>query len=149
MKCFYDTTQDAIGTCKSCGKGLSKEHAVDMGKGLACKGRCEEDVRKLIALIDSNVSLSGTSENLVKGSGKTAYASSLFLLCAGAVFLAMGVAREFDSFLTALGAIFLAYGVFSIVRARSISASMKRLAEQRNAADCVQPPASRSSAHKG
>jgi hypothetical protein len=135
MKCFYDPTQDAIGTCKSCCKGLSKEHAVDLGKGLACKGRCEEDVRNLIDLIDRNVSLSGASVNLVKGSGKTVYAASLFLLSAGAAFLVMGIVRDFDTFLTVLGAIFVAYGVFTILRARSISASMKSAAEQRLSPD--------------
>jgi hypothetical protein len=125
MKCFYNETQDAIGTCKSCGKGLSKEYTVDLGKGLACKGYCEEDVRKLIALIDRNVSLSPTSEYLVKGSGKAVYALSLFGLCLGATFLLVGIAAKFSLFI-AFGPIFLAYGIYSLLRARSIISSMKK-----------------------
>jgi hypothetical protein len=125
MKCFYDETQVAIGTCKSCGKGLSKEYAIDLGKGLACKGRCEEDVKRIIALIDKNVSFTATSENIVKGSGKTAYANSLFCLCAGAVFLLAGVIEKLIV-IGALGAIFLLYGGFVLIRARSISSSLNR-----------------------
>jgi hypothetical protein len=125
MKCFYDPTKDAIGTCKSCGKGLSKEYAVDLGKGLACKDRCEGDVKKLIVLIDRNLAFSDTSETIVKGSGKAAYATSLFLLFSGLAFFAIGIKNGFEPFLSFLGILFLAYGIFSIVRAKSISASMK------------------------
>ncbi|MBP7275989.1 MAG: hypothetical protein KBA51_07280, partial [Kiritimatiellae bacterium] len=35
MKCFNHEDRDAVGTCKSCGKGVCRECAVDMGKGLA------------------------------------------------------------------------------------------------------------------
>jgi hypothetical protein len=124
MKCFYDETQDAIGTCKNCGKGLSKEYAVDLGKGLACKDRCEEDAKRIIALIDKNVSFTAASENLMKGSGRTAYAGSLFCLCAGAVFLLAGIIEQLVV-VGALGAIFLLYGGFVLFRARSISSSLK------------------------
>jgi hypothetical protein len=45
MKCFYHHDQDAVGECKSCGKGLCPACAVDLGKGLACRQRCEDNVR--------------------------------------------------------------------------------------------------------
>lgn len=48
MNCFYHPTAVAVGTCKSCNKGLCRECAVDLGKGLACKGRCEEDVKAVM-----------------------------------------------------------------------------------------------------
>ena len=43
MKCFYHQDRDAVGVCKSCERGVCSECAVDLGKGLACKDRCEDD----------------------------------------------------------------------------------------------------------
>jgi hypothetical protein len=60
MRCFYHHEKETVGQCKSCGKGVCAECAVDLGKGLACHGRCEEQVRALIELIDRNIELSKT-----------------------------------------------------------------------------------------
>ncbi|MEI6194808.1 MAG: hypothetical protein WCS42_10810 [Verrucomicrobiota bacterium] len=60
MRCFYHQDKDAVGSCKSCGKGLCVECAVDLGKGLACRGRCEESARAIIAIVDRNIQLSIT-----------------------------------------------------------------------------------------
>jgi len=48
MNCFYHPNQEAIGTCKSCGKGLCAACATDLGKGLACRNRCEADAQAMI-----------------------------------------------------------------------------------------------------
>jgi hypothetical protein len=58
MRCFYHQDKEAVGTCKSCGKGLCSECAVDVGKGLACRSRCEADARAIIQLVERNVQLS-------------------------------------------------------------------------------------------
>lgn len=52
MKCFYHQTSFAIGSCKNCGKGLCKKCAVDLSDGLACRHRCEEKVKDVIAMIE-------------------------------------------------------------------------------------------------
>ena len=57
MRCFYHQDGEAVGTCKSCGKGVCVECAVDLGKGLACRGRCEGSAQAVILLIDHNVEL--------------------------------------------------------------------------------------------
>src|SRR5262249_52940930 len=57
MHCFYHQDKYAVGVCKSCGKGVCIECAVDLGKGLACRGRCEESVRAITQLIDRNIQL--------------------------------------------------------------------------------------------
>ena len=57
MKCFYHRDKDAIGICKSCSRALCQECAAEFPKGIACKGRCEEDVRAVIELIERNVRL--------------------------------------------------------------------------------------------
>jgi hypothetical protein len=55
MRCFYHHDKEAVGSCKSCDKALCVECAVDLGKGLACRNRCEESVRAIIELIDKNI----------------------------------------------------------------------------------------------
>jgi|HubBroStandDraft_1064217.scaffolds.fasta_scaffold425520_1 hypothetical protein len=52
MRCFYHEDKQAVGICKSCGKGVCQECAVDFTKGLACRGHCEESVRSIIQKID-------------------------------------------------------------------------------------------------
>ncbi len=58
MRCYYHKDKEAVGTCKSCGKGLCRDCAVDLGKGLACRGRCEPDAQAVIQLVDRNIQLS-------------------------------------------------------------------------------------------
>jgi hypothetical protein len=122
MKCFYDTTQDAVGTCKSCGKGLCADHVVDLGKGLACKNRCEEDVRSLIALIDSNVAMRATSQKLILSSGRAGIIGSLFFLLMGTSFLVAGIVwwERRGLFPVSMGVIFIAWSLFGFFRSYSI-----------------------------
>jgi hypothetical protein len=60
MHCFYHQDKEAVGTCKSCGKGVCAECAVDLSKGLACRSRCEESARAIIQLVERNIQLSTT-----------------------------------------------------------------------------------------
>ena len=54
MKCFYHPQTDAIGICKNCNKGLCQECAVDIGNGIACKARCEAEVRAINEIVSRN-----------------------------------------------------------------------------------------------
>lgn len=54
MRCFYHRDTDAIATCKSCGRGLCGECGNDVGNGLACRDRCEAEVRSLNRIIARN-----------------------------------------------------------------------------------------------
>ena len=51
MKCFYHRDIEAVGICKSCNRGLCGDCAAEIGEGLACKGRCEDTVAKLLSLL--------------------------------------------------------------------------------------------------
>jgi hypothetical protein len=130
VKCFYDDTKDAIGTCKSCGKGLSREFAIDLGKGLACKDGCEEDVQNLITLIDRNIQFSKSSGKFEKVSVSGGYASALFLLCGGMAFIIFGLLKNHNTFFIVIGAIFLIYGLFNSYKTLTLSKVMKKAAEQ-------------------
>jgi|SRR5579859_2037959 len=122
MNCFYHQDRQAVGACKSCGKGLCPECAVDLGKGLACRGRCEEDVRALIQLIDHNIKLSPASSRLLQAGGSARIAGSLFFLACGLVFLIFGLSdNQRFSFAAVLGGCMIAYGLFTLWWAKRVS----------------------------
>ncbi|MEI9865181.1 MAG: hypothetical protein WDN00_11660 [Limisphaerales bacterium] len=51
MRCFYHQEKESVGICKSCGKGVCQECAVDLKRGLACRGHCEDNVQSIILQI--------------------------------------------------------------------------------------------------
>jgi len=124
MRCFYHQDREAVGVCKSCGKGLCPECAVDLGKGLACRGRCEADAQAVIQLIEQNVRHMDVVERALQGrrsvlqqSSSTRYATGLFLAVAGAIFTITGSVEELP-FAFALGIAFLIFGVYWFILAR-------------------------------
>lgn len=130
MKCYYDPTQDAVGLCKSCQKGLSSAFAVDMGKGLACKGRCEADVASLIALIDRNMAVSNASNQILKRHSGTRYGASAFMALIGAVFIIQGILNRSISFTIYLGVLFFVYGMWNLYRAARYAKIVESLPDQ-------------------
>ena len=91
-----------MATCKNCGRGLCPGCAVDVENGLACRDRCEAEVRDLNRVIRRN---------------KTAYEKTsgaywrvaLFYGVVGATFFVGGAVdwRGFSWLLFPAGAIFL------------------------------------------
>ena len=124
MKCFYDPTQDAVGTCKSCGRGLSFAHATEYPKGLACKNRCETDAQNLISLIDQNVSMRATSASLVRGTSSGLYASVLLYFIMGGIFIWMGRDRDAPNPILFIGIAFVGFGIYHLLRARALKKSV-------------------------
>src|ERR1043165_4798464 len=84
MSCFYHHDRESIGGCKSCGKALCPECAVDLGKGLACRGHCEGDVQGLIALIYRNIKLSPQTAKIIESSRKIRSGAASFNVVTGA-----------------------------------------------------------------
>ena len=119
MSCFYHHDRSSVGGCKSCGKALCPECAVDLGKGLACRDHCEEDVRALIAMIDRNVKLSPQTTRLLESGRKIRSSTAVFNLVIGGIFIAWGL-TDMDrfSFIAVLGGCFFAYGLFGLFQAR-------------------------------
>jgi hypothetical protein len=115
MKCYFDQTQDAIGVCKSCGKGLSMEYAVEVGKGLACKNKCEEDVKILNALIERNIQSQTVTNKIIRTGKFQSIGSAIFLMGSGAVFTIFGFRVHSNIFLMILGAIFIIYGIYTLI----------------------------------
>jgi hypothetical protein len=129
MNCFYHPTVVAIGTCKSCNKGLCPSCAVDLGKGLACKGRCEEDVKNLIGLIDHNLTMIGTSQKMVSNARRIYFGNGVFYLAFGLLALIIGMVVSCTQdglygglFVIVLASLFLIFGIFYVRRGFSIPA---------------------------
>lgn len=121
MKCFHHQDRDAVGSCKSCGKGLCAECAVDLGKGLACRGRCEDDAKDVIALIDQNIKLSPRAAKLMACSRGANGGAFTFNLGIGAVFVLWGLTDPYPlKFLIIVGVFYLVFGAVSFVQSRRI-----------------------------
>jgi len=65
MDCFEHEGRAAVGTCRSCGKGVCRSCAVDLGRGLACAGRCEPHVRAVIAMLEQSARIQSLSGGML------------------------------------------------------------------------------------
>ena len=121
MKCFNHNDRDAVGTCKSCGKGVCRECAVDLGKGLACRAQCEKDVASMIALIDQNIQFSPVGRSMMVNARKNTYVQASFLLAAGVIFFLTGLGTDRVTELPGLlGMVFLIYGGYVLWRGKQL-----------------------------
>ena len=122
MKCFCHQQQDAVGTCKSCGRGLCPVCAADLGKGLAGRGRCEGDAKVLIALIDRNIRMSRSTEKLLATGRGVRSGTFAFNVVLGIAFILWGVTDPGRlGFLIMIGACFLVFGAFLFVQSRKVA----------------------------
>lgn len=117
MKCYYDSTQDAVALCRACGRGLSHDHLTEVSRGVACKNRCEEDAEVVNRMMANAASTSVATNQILRKSQSAAYGSAIFFAAAGALFTAMS-----DRPLTLiLGIVFIGYSVWTLFRARQHS----------------------------
>lgn len=117
MNCFNHPLKPALGICKSCGKGLCGDCLSVVPDGLACRDACEERVRMINAIIDSNQkAMSSANANL--------RASAWFITTLGIVFslvgfvpLLVGGPRSVVP-MGVMGVVFLAYGLTRLRRSQ-------------------------------
>ncbi len=117
MRCYYHAEVPAVGICKSCAKGLCVNCQVDLGHGLACKDRCEEEVRLIHGVTDQAIRQMPVTHSLLAS-------TKLYTLLTGSFFVLMGVGMiTFDQlkapnpgFLTMMGALMASYGLTHLVR---------------------------------
>lgn len=122
MNCFNHPTAVAVGVCRSCFRGLCPECAVAVGRSLACRDACEQDVRELQELVASNVAMRGVASHLVGGSRSQLVAAAVFMLALALAFVTFGILdTRLRSFLLPMGLLFSAYAIYQVVRAVRIS----------------------------
>ncbi len=119
MNCFYHQDVAAIGICKACSKGLCSTCAADLEFGLACTGRCEDQVRRLNQLVERNMRIAPVSEQLIGAQPRSYLAAAAFSITAGSIFVAMGLSLDDTARLGVVGIGVLAIigGVFQGLRA--------------------------------
>jgi len=122
MRCYYHHDKEAVGMCRSCSKGLCPDCAVDVGKALACRGHCEEDVRAFLAFVHRSNQFSAQSpEKIMASARKARFASGIFLLVLGLIFTVWGVSNLQKLVIIAvMGACFLIYGAIVLWQTRKM-----------------------------
>jgi hypothetical protein len=123
MECFYHEGATAVGSCRSCLKGLCRRCATELEGGLACAGRCEAMVRSLVATIQQSARYQRVSTGLLRSArglwlGLTAVAALV-----GVFVIAWGLSLPAYREIAALGIPFLALALISARLARSVSSS--------------------------
>lgn len=66
MECFYHSGIPAVGSCRSCFRGLCRTCAVELEAALACRDRCEESVAALVATVHQSVRFQAVSGGLLR-----------------------------------------------------------------------------------
>jgi hypothetical protein len=114
MRCFYHADREAVGVCKSCQRAICHECISDVGKGIACKDRCEEDVRQIVRLTEAVIRDQPMSEFVLGRVKRNRIVSSIFYIVLGGGFIVTGVVHPYLQFTIFLGAVFVLYGIYTV-----------------------------------
>jgi hypothetical protein len=126
MECFAHEGRPAVGTCRACGKGVCRACAADLGRGIACAGRCEEPARALIAALDQSVRMQGLSGSMLTATRTLWNALAWISLAIGAFVALWALGLPHFREVALLGLPFLAIGAITLRlsrRARAAAAS--------------------------
>jgi uncharacterized membrane protein YsdA (DUF1294 family) len=77
MKCINHRETDAVGCCRWCGRGLCPACCVEMPEGLACRDKCESDVKSLGEYMRMAISQGGAVKAF-RTSGRMSLVFSIF-----------------------------------------------------------------------
>lgn len=120
VECFYHEGRPAVGTCRSCFKGLCRECAADLERGLACRLRCEQDVRDLIATLDQSIRYRALSGAYARATPKVMLAIALVSMFVGLFVAAWGLSLPRYDEIALLGVPFLILAALAIRIARRL-----------------------------
>jgi NAD(P)-dependent dehydrogenase (short-subunit alcohol dehydrogenase family) len=123
MKCYEHLSEEAVGVCLSCGRGLCRACAADAHGGLACRGRCEERVGLLLKAQDESFKVlaqtMATSERLLGLARKGFGGVAMFVLIIGVGFVAFGHRDWERMWVIALaGYVFMAFAAMILIGSR-------------------------------
>lgn len=114
MECFTHEGRPAVGSCRSCFKGVCRSCAVDLGRGLACRGQCEEAARTLIASLEQGLRIQGLSSGMVHGARALWGGLAWVALSVGVFVSIWGLTLTGFREISLLGLPFLAIGVLTL-----------------------------------
>ena len=87
MKCYNHPETDAVGTCKSCSKGICHNCLSDTGNGIACTANCVQELTELNQLIESN-------KKAHQNAAGNTLITAIIYATAGFVFIFLGLIGE-------------------------------------------------------
>lgn len=123
MKCFRHPEQDAVGTCKSCCKGICRDCTAEQPKGLACRNSCEEDVRALTQLLESSMRISPLGTKVWLGHRTNMLWTAAACAAVGILFVVLGAFHDPPlAIVVALGAVLALWGVVQGIQALRLRA---------------------------
>ena len=137
MNCYYSPDQPAVGLCKSCLRGLSKEYATDVGDGLACKGICETRARKINLMVDSNSKVITVANAQLKKNASFSIVSGVLFGALG-FFMGLPSGQPTAVIFGLLGLLFIVRGISGYARSSKYPSSE---AEGEQSADGKTPEA--------
>ena len=120
MECFQHEGRPAVGSCRACFRGVCRGCAVDLGRGLACAGRCEEAARALIASLDQSLRIQSLSTGMVQGARTLWVGLSWVALAVGVFVIWLGASLPQFRVIALLGLPFLAIGTLTLLVARRV-----------------------------
>lgn len=120
MECFQHEGRPAIGSCRACFRGVCRTCAADLGRGLACAGRCEDAARALIASLDQSVRIQSLSTGMVQGARTLWVGLGWVSLGIGAFVIWLGASLPAHRSIALLGLPFLAIGVLTLLVTRRV-----------------------------
>src|SRR5437762_5766948 len=114
MKCFNHPNVDAVGICKSCGRGLCRECIAEVDLACSCKGRCKVVVETMNDLVERGSTAYQKSSAIQMRNG-------ILIILLGALFLFFGIwggaETPWNYFFLAAGALFSLLGFSAIFAA--------------------------------
>ena len=122
MRCFQHRETEAVGLCRACGRGACPDCAAEVEGGLACRGRCEDEVQATYGFLRRNRMSVGVHVWYLR------YRATLFLFVASvAVVAALGShpGREGEWVLFLLGGCFFLMSLLTVGAARRYAALVK------------------------
>lgn len=115
MNCFNHQSTVSIGACKVCGKGLCPECLTDLGHGIACKNKHEEDAEDYKFIMDKSI-------KIYRKAPKNNLIAPVFYLFMGLVFAGFGYFSKggMTDLPFVLGIGFIIFGLVTFVANKAI-----------------------------
>jgi hypothetical protein len=126
VECFYHDGRTAVGSCRSCLKGICRSCVVDLGKGLACANRCEQAVRDLIATLEQSIQYRGISAGILRTTRGLWLGLAAVALLVGLFVVVWGLNLPTFREISLLGIAFLLIGAMLLRVARGIRGSAEQ-----------------------
>ena len=121
MECFYHEGATAVGSCRSCLKGLCRSCATELEGGLACAGRCEPMVRSVVATIQQSARYQGVSAGLLRSARGLWLGLTVVAALVGIFVIAWALSLPTYREIAVLGIPFLALAFISARLARNVA----------------------------